>query len=97
MVMIVGAPAQGADYRDEVREWVVYPCLRAKVALEGIDQESIDLGITPGQIVAVMVAEREQAIKDLAKGIKADTTWKARHTGYAALLRMCLKGLPAMK
>ena len=91
--------AQAADFHAEVMEWAIEPCMMVRAALdaEDLDQETIDMGVKLKHVVTLMVAEKDQAARDLVKNMKPDTPWKKRAGGYVAMLRLCLMQTPGLK
>ena len=98
-MMMAIAQAQATDYSDEIREWVIDPCMQVGAALDAkaMDQESRDLGIKRSHIAQMMIASREGSIQELAGKMKSASTWKARRAVYPLMLKLCLSNLPAMK
>ena len=83
------------DYYNELVEWVFKPCIDVGSALgaDELDQESVELGIKREHIAQIMLAERHNAISELAVTFangKKNPTWEERRKVYPPILRMCL-------
>ena len=89
---VMSAPAADDDLHAEVLEWVFAPCMEvaAAVDVDGLDQESVDLGIGRRHIAQLMLASRDSAIRELTGKMNANAAWEERRAANPALLRMCL-------
>ena len=90
--LAASTPARAADYHAEIIEWVFEPCMEVAAALDvdGMDQESRDLGIKREHIAELMLASRDSAIRDMTSNMNPGTAWEDRRATYPALLRMCI-------
>ena len=87
------------DYRAEIMEWVIEPCMEAAAALDlgTLDKSDLDMGIRRTDIAQIMAASRSAATQDLAAQISTTATWTSRSAFYPMMLQLCLKSLPGMK
>ena len=92
LVPVTTMPAERKDIHAEVIEWVFAPCMdvAAAIGVDGLDEESIDLGIGRRHVAMLMLAERDSAIRELTDKMKPNATWEERSAAYPALLRLCL-------
>lgn len=92
-------PAQAADYKAEITQWVIEPCMEVAAALDvkKYKAETVEMGVKRTHIAKLMVASREAAISQLAGKMKASATWEDRRAVYPMMLKVCLQQFTSRK
>ncbi len=84
--------APATDIHDEIVEWVFEPCMEVAAALDvkSMKEEDVKLGVKREHIAQLMLASRDNAIRDVVAKMKAGTTWNERRAAYPTILQLCL-------
>ncbi len=97
--VLLAGQAQATDYREEIIEWVVRPCMEVAAALEVdvYEKKAIDSGIKRSFVAEMMVANRAVNVENLANKMTPGMSWEQRRMAYPPMLTLCIRGFLALR